>query len=148
MSSYFASGKSLRSHPSYVNLPWLQYCISPPTRLGVRAPGSDTFGNVGAEVQRPNKGWKSSKKINVRVVFLRFLWSPSTLALKVNILEDKQLQFKVNENTKKCSSLSDNFSLFIKKIVLSLFISLLRLIIYHLNYTRGIFFMNSKQTER
>ena len=80
-------------------------------------------------------------------VFFGFLWSPSALALKVNILEDKQLQFKVNENTKKCSSLSDNFSLFIKKIVLSLFISLLRLIIYHLNYTLGIFLVNSKQTE-
>ena len=96
----------------------------------------------------PTKVENQVKKINVRVVFLGFLWSPSALALKVNILEDKQLQFKVNENTKKCSSLSDNFSLFIKKIVLSLFISLLRLIIYHLNYTRGIFFMNSKQTER
>ena len=64
----------------------------------------------------PTKVENQVKKINVRVVFLGFLWSPSALALKVNILEDKQLQFKVNENTKKCSSLSDNFSLFIKKL--------------------------------
>ena len=33
MSSYFASGKSLRSRPSYVNLPWL--CVCPITiKLG------------------------------------------------------------------------------------------------------------------